>query len=110
MFRVHAGEDISRAVTVEGSGALSGETFEAHVRLPSGKLANATATVTDAANRVVTVAVDQDEWARGEGGFGVLQLDMTSGGTTTVVHQERFRVMPGMGLTTYLADYGRVWI
>lgn len=105
MFRTYAGDTISRTVTIPGSGALSTETFEAHVRLPSGRSATASASVSNAASRQVTVTVAADEWHRAEGGFGRLQVRMTASGVKSVEHDERFRVMPGLAVAHDPADY-----
>lgn len=97
MFRIAAGSALSRAVTIDGAGALSSETFEADVVLPSGRRPEVAVAVTDAAARQVTVTMASSEWERGEGGFGALEVRMTDGGSTTVEHQERFRVTRGLG-------------
>ena len=96
MFRIASGSAISRAYVIAGTGALTTESFDADVVLPSGRRPSVAVAVTDAAAREVTVTMAASEWRRGEGGFGAVEVRMTSGDTTTVEHSERFRVMRGL--------------
>lgn len=109
MLRVYAGEDLAFAVTVPGSGSLSTETFTAKVAAPSGALLDASAEVTDAAEREVTITVPKSEWVSGEGGRGRYQLMMDDGTTDTVVLSERIRVLPGLDVNRFVRDYRPIW-
>lgn len=109
MFRVTAGETISRQITVAGSGTLAEETFAATVRDQIGHVMRASAEITSAAARQVTVSVSAAEWRRGEGGFGRLEVTMDNAGAKSVVAAERFRVMPGQGVTATRSDAYAGW-
>lgn len=95
-FRTVAGARISRTVTIPGSGALTTETFDADVVLPSGRRPSVAVAVTDAAAREVTVTMAASEWRRGEGGMGALEVRMINDGAVTVEASESFRVMRGL--------------
>lgn len=106
MFRVNAGETITRAATVAGVGTLSAETFSGYARGAGGERLTVAVTITDAAARQVTATINADQWARSQPGMGVLQILMNDGGAISVVHDETFRVMRGIAEDTGATDYG----
>ena len=105
MDRWHAGETISKAVTVSGSGSLSAETFAATVTDQIGFPMSASASITDAAAREVTITVAASEWTFGAGGYGRMALTMTAGGVKTIEHDERFKVDPGIAVPQTATGY-----
>lgn len=100
MRRFTAGQTITVTAIIAGAGALTDETFKARAYGQGGYPMEATAAITDAAAREVTITVAADEWRANSGGYGRLELLMVANGETTAVLSEEFRIMLGLSVTT----------